>query len=126
MPVASIHVFTVGSTQYDLRQAVMWSVISATEIRVNYRGTPQQTWVTHVLADWVAAKQTSLGSTFALCPHLFAQGSTYWDVRFAAQWFPYGSGVKVYYEATQDATWVEHPDLAAWELVKQASLDAGG
>ena len=126
MPVASIHVISTGSTQYDLRQAVMWSLISATQLRVNYRGAPQETWVPHVLADWIAAKQTSLGTTIALSPHIFGNGSSFYDVRFAAMWFPSGLGVKVYYEAANQSTWIEHPSLVDWEAKKQASLDAGG
>ena len=127
MPVVSDHVFTVSGSQYDLRQAVMWSLISPTEVRVNYRGAPGEQWISHDLATWIAAKQTSLGSTIAASPHIFAQGATsFYDVRFAAMWTPYGSAVRVYYEAAQEYTWVEHPSLVDWEAKKQASLTAGG
>jgi hypothetical protein len=127
MAVTSIHVFTKGTTQYDLRQAVMWALISATEVRVNYRGAPQEAWVTHDLAAWIAAKQTSLGTTIALSPHIFGNGTSFYDLRFAAMWFPSGAqGVKVYYEAANESTWIEHPDLSAWETKKTTSLGAGG
>lgn len=126
MTVASDHVFTTSGTQYDLRQAVMWSLISATEVRVNYRGAPQEGWVRHDLTAWVAAKQTSLGSTLAACPHLFSVGDSFWDVRFAAMWAAYGSGVRVYYESANEYAWVDHPSRVAWEAVKAASLAAEG
>lgn len=127
MPVVSAHVFTVGTTQYDLRQAVMWALESATVVRVHYRGAPEGTWIRHVLADWVAAKQTSLGTTIAASPHIFSTGSSFWDVRFAGMWAPgVGTEIRVYYEGTNEDTWVTHPVIADWEAKKTASLGAGG
>jgi hypothetical protein len=127
MPVTSINVFSNAGTQYDLRQAVMWALISPTEVRVNYRGAPGETWIKHDLASWVAAKQTSLGTTLALSPHIFNIADSYWDLRFAAMWTPSpGGGVRVYYEAANEYTWVDHPSLAAWEARKQLSINAGG
>lgn len=127
MPVASIHVFSTGSTQYDLRQATMWALESATVLKVQYRGAPEGTWVRHVLTDWVAAKQTSLGTTIALSPHIFNIGSSFWDLRFAATWAPgVGTGIRVYYEGVNEDTWIEHPVIADWEAKKTISLAAGG
>lgn len=127
MPIVSDHVFTVGATQYDLRQAVMWALESATVVKVQYRGSPEGSWVHHVLADWIAAKQTSLGTTIALSPHIFGNGTSFWDLRFAASWCPdEGTGIKVYYESVNEDAWVRHPSLVAWEAKKTLSLAAGG
>lgn len=127
MAVTGIHIYTTGQTQYDLRQAVMWAQESPTVVLVNYRGAPEETWVRHDLAGWAAAKQTSLGSAFSLCPHIFNIAGSYWDVRFAAMWVPVAPNrIKVYYEAANEFTWVEHPSQTAWEAVKQNSLNNGG
>ena len=128
MAVTGIHVFTKNNSQYDLRQAVMWTKLSATVLRVNYRGAPEQAWVEHDLAAWNTAKLASLGvASYGLSAHIFNISNSYWDVRFAAMWTPLApAAIKVYYEAANDFTWITHPSQTAWELVKQASLAAGG
>ena len=59
----SPHIFTSGSTSWDLRFATMWNVGTNGAVRVYYEAVNSDTWVTHPdITTWLAKKQTSLNA----------------------------------------------------------------
>ncbi len=70
IPVSNVHIFTVGNTQYDLRDAVYWvysvdgdgneSPTGAATVIVYFGGVFETKPVTLDASDWNTAKAASL------------------------------------------------------------------